>query len=279
MEFGELIWILLFFAGFLQGLFISAVLLVNRARGSGLLLALLTLIFATMLGEELIDLTELYGRWPHALLSTFTLPLLIGPLLYFYALRIGQPERRWRPWDAIHLVPLASATLLMMPFYLLSGAQKLLPFSAQTRNLIDALVLVKGLQVLAYQLAALWVCRRFLRAAPRDMRLHLLWLQRLLLATIPPVVLIHTAYYFPAVGQAIGFADSDRLSSLVGAALIYSFAYVAMKRPTFWGARRAGDPAARRGAGGAGAAQVRELATRRRQEAGPPRCSAGLHGA
>ncbi len=234
MDSASLIWTALLFAGLVQGVFVSTVLLANRgeARRPGLLMAILTLVLTLMIGEELVDTAGLYARWPHALLSTFSLPLAIGPLLYLYALRINDPDRRWRAKDLSHFIPLILTTVVLVPFYRLAGSDKLEVLDRELGRTIDFLVAFKGTHVLAYQVVAFLVCGQKLGSAACAARVHFVWFRRMLAATFVPVVLIHILYFFPTLAPSV-FSESDRFGSLVVAGVIYSFAFAAIKRPFF----------------------------------------------
>ena len=231
MDIPDHIWTVLLFAGLVQGLFVAAVLLGSRKAddGAGVVLAVLSLVLALMMGEELVDSANLYAALPHAALIAFPLPLAIGPLLVLCAQSLGDPTRRLRAWEMLHFLPLVAIVMYLSPFYALEGASKLVVLDGEMRERIAPLVLFKGLHVLGYQAAAIILCGRPPASSVSGIRARVLWFRRVLLIAFVPVVLVHGLYFFPQLGPI----ESDRAGSLVLAVLLYSFAYAAMKWPFF----------------------------------------------
>ena len=62
--------------------------------------------------------------YPHAFLISSSLSLLYGPLLYFYFKRITK-QYVLKPKDALHLIPALVFLAVLLPFYSLSGREKL----------------------------------------------------------------------------------------------------------------------------------------------------------
>lgn len=248
MDSADHIWTILLFAGLVQGLFVAAVLLGNRGpdRRVSAVLAALSLVLALMIGEELVDSANLYATLPHAALVAFPLPLAIGPLLVLCAQQLGDPNRPMRARDFLHFVPMIAVVAYLAPFYGLDGASKLIALDGEMRARIRPLVLFKGLHGLGYQIAAIILCARPLATAEPGIRARVLWFRRVLLATLLPLVLVHVLYFYPSLGPV----ESDRAGSLVLAAVIYAFAYAAMRWPFFRSsageATRPGVPAAPR---------------------------------
>ena len=62
MYLSDLIWTILLFAGLVQGLFVAGVLFTSRGsdKRASTLLAVLSLVLALMIGEELVDTANLY---------------------------------------------------------------------------------------------------------------------------------------------------------------------------------------------------------------------------
>jgi AraC-like DNA-binding protein len=227
----DLIWTILLFAGLVQGLFVAGVLISNRGadKRASALLAVLSLVLALMLAEELVDTANLYTALPHAALSVFSLPLAIGPLLYMSARQLGQPSRRMRTKELLHFLPLVAVVMYLSPFYILDGPSKLIALDGVLSERIGPLVFFKGIHVLGYQAAAIVLCGRILGTAESGIHARVLWFRRVLLVAFVPVFFVHVLYFFPQLGPV----ESDRAGSLVIAVLLYSFAYAAMKWPFF----------------------------------------------
>lgn len=245
MDSADHIWTILLFAGLVQGLFVAAVLLGNRGsdRKVSAVLAVLSLVLALMIGEELVDSANLYAVLPHAALIAFPLPLAIGPLLVLGAQHLGDPNRPMRARDVLHFVPMVAVVAYLTPFYGLDGTSKLIALDGEMREHIGPLVLFKGLHGLGYQIAAIILCAREPKTAGGGVRARIVWFRRVLLATLLPLILIHVLYFYPSLGPV----ESDRAGGLVLAFVIYAFAYAAMRWPFF---RSSADDATRSGVPG-----------------------------
>ncbi len=231
MDSADHIWTILLFAGLVQGLFVAAVLLGNRGadRRVSAVLAVLSLVLALMIGEELVDSANLYSTLPHAALIAFPLPLAIGPLIVLCARQLGDPNRALRARDLLHFVPMVAVVAYLAPFYGLDGTSKLIALDGEMRERIAPLVLFKGLHGLGYQIAAIILCARPPETAGPGGRARVVWFRRVLLAALVPVILVHVLYFYPSLGPV----ESDRAGSLVLAVMLYAFAYAAMRWPFF----------------------------------------------
>lgn len=230
----SLVVTILFIAGIAQGLFLTVVLF--RASGPApkarRLLGVLTLVLAAMIGEEFIDHMGLYETLPHALLVTFPLPLIIGPLLYAYARTTTGTQPLSRRNVALHALPFVLVILGFLPFYLQPGGAKLLSLSqGYWETAIHALTIGKGLHVLGYEVFTVFFCTRTLaqNSSPMEDQ-HLRWFRGVLVVTLVPVLLIHLLHFFPLTGQS-WVLDSDVMGSLIIAAIIYTFAFRVIHDP------------------------------------------------
>jgi AraC-like DNA-binding protein len=81
-------------------------------------LALYLLFFCLILLEQNLYWTTFYIEYPHFLLLTDPLALLLGPLLFFYENR-RTPKNNW-----LHVIPSLIILLSYLPVYLLSADEK-----------------------------------------------------------------------------------------------------------------------------------------------------------
>lgn len=116
-------WSALLAFGVFQGLMMMLVLLGFRRNLALTCLLGLVLVLVLNLFNHLLLSTNLFIKVPH-LVYVFTPTLmLIGPLYYWHLTAVFSPDKRIKP--LLHLLPFALAIMLLLPFYLLSGPEKI----------------------------------------------------------------------------------------------------------------------------------------------------------
>ncbi len=117
MQTPSLFWPIVFGIGTLQGVILGGMLVQvpSSPRISNRLLAALVGVTALMIAEEFIDAANLYRTFPHALLSTMCLPLLIGPLLWLYTRTLLSKTVVFDRNALVHFAPFALALLYFIP--------------------------------------------------------------------------------------------------------------------------------------------------------------------
>lgn len=85
-------------------------------RGNRIMAAFLVLLAVGMC-HGVASLLNVYDRWPWFALVMATLPLLYGPLFFFYVRAITEPNANWRGRDSLHGLPF----LLALVAYAMSG--------------------------------------------------------------------------------------------------------------------------------------------------------------
>jgi len=118
-------WLFLLAIG--QAAFLVTGLLSSRqreVRTANRLLSALLLVCIAVIGHAWLGIKGLYADYPHSVNAIATVGLLTGPLLYLY-LRTLLFDRPLDTRALLHFLPFAAVTLLLMPFYLQSGAAKL----------------------------------------------------------------------------------------------------------------------------------------------------------
>ncbi len=115
---------------FIIGIFIAVFLVLlllikkNKSRADKILVAWLFLICIHQILNYLLYTGEVYN-YPHWLGVQFSMPVLHGVLLYFYVMEItgNKLKKRWTIF--LHLIPTLSLVIFAIPFYILSGEQKI----------------------------------------------------------------------------------------------------------------------------------------------------------
>lgn len=150
-------------------------------------------ILMTWMGFTAFHLTVFYFQYsglsyqyPHTLGLQFPLPLLHGVFLYGYVRELTRNSILKMPLLLVHLVPFASLVVLAVPFFSLSGAQKVEVFRQEGRgfewySLIQlGLILLSGFSYCLATLVAIYKHRhRIYRQFSNSDRKMLQWLEYL----------------------------------------------------------------------------------------------------
>ena len=230
------IWALVFILGTVQGLFLGFIS-INFRRANEVtakLLGALILTFAFNVAEEFVKVAGLIDTLPHFILGTLTLPLMIGPLLFLYGKYLTQKRRHLRKKDYLHFLPFLLATLYFLPFYVLSGDEKLVSIKQGVfGEEIALLATIKGVHMFIYFGAALYTTHARIKGIDvldQAHRSKIIWYRRMLYAMIFVLLISGTLYYIPFFnGNELW--DSDRVTSLLLTLVIYMYAFVAIKHP------------------------------------------------
>jgi len=91
---------------------------------SNILLGGFILVNSIFIMEFRLNSSNLIYLYPHTFSMSASISLLYGPLLYFYFKRITK-QYVLKPKDALHLIPTIVMLVVLIPFYSLSGSEKL----------------------------------------------------------------------------------------------------------------------------------------------------------
>ena len=143
--------------GVVQGLFLSLLLLGGRgpARRPARWLGLFLLCFSLMQVEDVLYNSRALLRVPRLYDTLSLLIFALGPSLYLYARVLVQPERRLSRWESLHFAPLALFTVLSVPSFLASRADKLAALQADYAAgafYFNFSLVLPALQILVYLL-------------------------------------------------------------------------------------------------------------------------------
>lgn len=118
-----------YFIGITIAVFLSLLLLAKREKSSAdwILMSWLGLVSIHIL----IFYIETFGigyQYPHLLGLSLPLPVLHGAMLFLYVSKLTQSRLRVLKHPLIHLLPSLTMALLAIPFYILSGPEKVFVF-------------------------------------------------------------------------------------------------------------------------------------------------------
>ncbi len=110
--------------GALQALFLAMVLASKQRNLSSVLFAVFLAIEGFTLIERLLAETNLMSQFPHLLGISHPINFLKPPILFLLALSLVHPGFRLKRLHILHTIPFFLMLMLNVPFYILSGPEK-----------------------------------------------------------------------------------------------------------------------------------------------------------
>jgi AraC-like DNA-binding protein len=221
-------------AAAVQGVFLSAALLAHRGnRTANRLLAALMVAFTIYLASSVYYATGVFYRYPHFFGISYQMPWVFGPLVYLYTRAASDRAWRFRRRHLLHFVPVAVSTLLAIPYYVMSGAEKIAVYERLQTGALPMLIAVvdpfKFASGIAYSVATLAYLRRHQKRIRQSYsntdRVNLTWLLRLASAAAAIWVLA-TSLRLGAVGPRL----RDAHVSLAIAVVVYGIGYRGLRQ-------------------------------------------------
>ena len=221
--------------GALQGFLLTCVLLTRRKnRTAHRLLAALMAAFTIYLASGVYYSAGLVRSFPHFFGVSYQMPWVFGPLVYLYAVAASDRSWRFRKETLIHFVPVTINVLATMPYYLMSGAEKLALLERWMAGdvprqlaFLDPFKYVLGL---SYSIATVVFLRRHRRVVENSYsnteRVNLRWL---LLLTVSSFGIWLLATTLRVAEVQTGVRDSH--ISLAMAVLVYAIGYMGLRQP------------------------------------------------
>lgn len=225
------------FTAAIQGLFL-AYLLVNRAssRENTFLAGLVAIMSVSILGPAL-GLSGYYREWPHLIRISDPIAFLLGPLLYGYTYLLTRG--RLPRYYGLHLLPFGLYLIFLLPFYALSGAEKVafgeqMLFAGRQPPQLVAIQVFRTLHVGGYLVASLLLIRQFGRLLKENysdiQSLHLDKAAFLLRLYLVVSALSIGTFLFGRVAP-INYVVANGIIGLGISLIIYALAYALWNRP------------------------------------------------
>lgn len=239
--------------GAAHGVFL-ALALINTKSGdvrAHRILALFTFVFSLDLGEEFLYQIGFFASVPDLLHVLAPIDLLYGPLIYLYVLQLTNPlvdgsASRNYP----HFLPVLPGIILLLPFYLLDGAEKLslteiLREGAAMSGEMPQLWLIElGFTlfilgtIVQLGLYLLFSIKRLIRHAASiknefsDIdKINLEWLRNLLLGLSCIYLLYLGDQFFP---DLMGMNILGDLITVIAVIMIYTMGYLGLRQPAIF---------------------------------------------
>lgn len=153
-----------FILGISISVFLLFLLLIKKDKSSAdkILLIWLLLLFVHQF-LNYVSVTKQIVEYPHLLGVDFCLPVLHGVLLFLYVLEITNNKFKRKYYYFLHFIPTISLIVLAIPFYSLSGAEKIAAIDNGGEEYLwyiiylNSLVFISGL---TYSIWSLYLIRK-----------------------------------------------------------------------------------------------------------------------
>lgn len=152
-------WTIIFLFAAIQGLFVSAVLLSKKDKNpSRKILAVITILFSTILLEYVLFWTGYQYNFPYLIAVSASTYFLFGPLFYFYFKSIFT-KTSFRQTDFLHFLPFVITFLWFSPYIFKSVKAKQYMIAHHVNDSVNftmVFVWLGILQICCYQIAIYW---------------------------------------------------------------------------------------------------------------------------
>lgn len=221
--------------GALQGLVLTAVLAAQRTnRTANRLLATFMAAMTIYLAAGPYYTAGLIRVYPHFFAVSYQTVWVFGPLVYLYARAASDRSWRFTPKTLLHFVPVTITTIAAMPFYMMSGAEKIATWEQWTvKGVGGALAYLDPFKYalgVAYSAATVSYLVRHRRDVEHSYsnieRVNLRWLLWLSAATGSIWVLV-TGLKIAHVSTAM----RDGHVAIALALLVYGIGYMGLRQP------------------------------------------------
>lgn len=221
--------------GALHGLLLTGVLAARRRnRTANVVLAALMGTFTVYLASAVYFGAGVVRHFPHFFGVAYPTPWLFGPLVYLYALAASNRDWRFTSRTLLHFIPAAIVTLTGLPYYVMSGADKLALLDRMTRGefpwhltILDPTKYVSGI---GYTVATVLYLRRHRQTVEQNYsntaRVNLRWLTAFAAAGAA-IWLLATTLRLTGRGENVG----DDQVALAMALLVYAVGYMGLRQP------------------------------------------------
>ena len=225
--------------GAIQGLFLSFLLMTSHRgnKRANRVLGVVIFMFTLNLGHVILELTQLYHRYPHLLLLIYPTPFLIAPLILGYVTLLTHPNFKFKKKYLLHFLPfLLNVIFFTVTFYLKSGEYKIQRFEASRTTVtpVDYFWSISHvIYTIPYLIAGVMVIKKHRQRIQNSFssidKITLSWLQKFFYIIIIVFVIntILDILYFLNVNRFIG----NPVMGVIVAVVIYSIGYMGWRQP------------------------------------------------
>ena len=232
---------IIFLLGAFQAFFFG-VLLIDR--GENRLPPKLLLLFFSIIGFVLIEQyllqSNIIFEYPHLLGLSYTLPIILGPILFFYTQSLVNENNAISLRNfLLHEIPfLLITTFLIYDFYLLSPQEKLIYYKKETQEHTSVFIYIAeffiNFSIPVYSIVSLLLLKKHLKHIKQSYsnikNIDLHWLKIVLFCMVfvsfVSVLMGLLSDYF----KFISYEDGDNLMYIILTVIIYFLGYYGIKQ-------------------------------------------------
>jgi len=235
MSFGWFDLILLI--GVTQGFFLSLLLL--RKAGNlkaNRILAFLIIAYSLFILNALFVRSSLFGKYPHVTVLLGELPLLFGPLHYFYAKFLIDKRLRFSYKEWLQLLPFLVFKVYTIPAYFMSGPE-LLAFIRNMKEVgdpvFDILGWVIAVQGLTYMIMTLALIRKYTQNIKENYstidEINLNWLKNITFMALSVWIVVFLEEVLALFNSNL-LGGNAQLIAMLTAVFIYALGYLGLSK-------------------------------------------------
>jgi AraC-like DNA-binding protein len=174
----------------------------------------------------------LITTYPHVIGTSLTVDFVMAPVLLFYARSLMEPDRPFVRADLVHLAPFIASTLMLVPFFALSGEAKLLATKDELPLSFQLIIAAKVIVAAAYITVIIRALHRFVKAAdnPRSRDASVVFLYRAMLGLAGMAIASVVLSLLPSAGVHAPL-DSDTLGMLFICGSIFAISTLLSRHP------------------------------------------------
>ena len=221
-----------------QALFLIMLLLSFRQKDAlpNFLLSFLLFDFSIGLLGTTLGTSGYYEKWPHLIRLAEPLVFIYGPVIFLYVRSLTGKKIGSR--ELLHFLPFVLTVLLLIPFYLKSGDEKIAfvkTYFLSNQLMTEAFAMIS--LRMAHLLIYIFLSFRLLKAYEKGIRdqfsnvdkLSLSWLYKLLIGFAAIIFVSFITYVLVMMGK-LSLLDSNIIASLMVAVVIYSIGYLGFRQ-------------------------------------------------
>lgn len=232
---------IIFLLGAVQAFFFGVLLL---DKGNSRLPPKLLLLFFSIMGfvlfEHYLFQRQVIFEYPHLMGLTYTFPIILGPILFFYTKSLVNENNAISYRDfSLHAIPfLFITTFLIYDFYFLSPQEKLIYYEKETQGDTSSFIYIAeffiNFSIPFYSIVSLLLLKKHLKqiklsfSNTKNIDLH--WLKIVLICMVfvsfVSVLMGLLSDYF----NFISFEDGDNLMYTTLTVIIYFLGYYGIKQ-------------------------------------------------
>lgn len=227
-------------AFFLASLFISRKKIIHEHK----VLIIFFLINGLLLLDHYLEISSLSLSYPHLIGLTYPLPLILGPVLYYYTRSISSKEKiAAKGFFMLHGIPFLLLYLfLLFDFYFLSAGEKLAYYQKQSQEDTSAIIYLAefflNFSVPIYSLLSLLHIRKYRKSLANEFSftetIDLQWLNVILYFFMALSLISLSTHIISDLIPLIPFSQADNLLFLSLSIAILFIGYYGIKQKAIY---------------------------------------------